>query len=315
MVERRLAAILAADVVGYSRMMGADEAAVLSALRALRSELFDPAIANHNGRIVKLMGDGTLVEFGSVVDAVTCAAEIQSALKDRNAGLAQDERLELRIGINLGDVMVDGDDLYGDGVNVASRLEGLADPGGICVSEDVVRQASGKVAAGFEDLGDQDLKNIETPVRAFRVVQHGADTTLRTPTTRKRPRWPMAAAAVLAVTALIGAGWYAFAPSDAPAIDVDNVLTIKGPAIAALPFENLSGDAEQDLFARGMTEQVAAALTRFKGVRVLSLKSTAVHAENLQALRSELNADYVLEGNVRRSADKISVTARADDCR
>ena len=313
MVERRLAAILAADVVGYSRLMGADEAGVLSALRALRAEVFDPAISRHNGRIVKLMGDGTLVEFGSVVDAVTCAVEVQAALKDRNAGLAQDERLELRIGINLGDVMVEGDDLYGDGVNVASRLEGLADPGGICVSEDVVRQASGKVGAGFEDLGEQHLKNIETPVRAFRVVEKGADTAVTSTSTRKRTRWPMAAAAVLAVAALTGAGWYALAPSDAPAINVDEVLTIKGPAIAALPFENLSGSAEQDLFARGMTEQVVAALTRFKGVRVLSRRASAKYADDLAALQRELGADYLLEGSIRRDAEKVRVTALLTD--
>ena len=309
-INRRLTTILAADVVGYSRLMGLDEAGVLSALRSLRSEVFDPAIARHNGRIVKLMGDGTLVEFGSVVDAVNCASEVQTALLDRNAGLPSEKRLELRIGINLGDVMVEDDDLYGDGVNVAARLEGLADPGGICVSEDVVRQASGKVEAGFEDLGDQHLKNIETPVRAYRVVAAGGTTAVAP--TRKRPRWTMAAA-VLAVVALTGAGWYALAPSEAPAINVDQVLTTKGPAIAALPFENLSGSAEQDLFARGMTEQVVAALTRFKGVRVLSRRASAKYADDLAALRRELGADYLLEGSIRRDAEKVRVTALLTD--
>ena len=308
-INRRLTTILAADVVGYSRLMGSDEAGVLSALRSLRSEVFDPTIARHNGRIVKLMGDGTLVEFGSVVDAVTCAVEIQLALRDRNAGLPQEKRLELRIGINIGDVMVEGDDLYGDGVNVAARLEGLADPGGICVSEDVVRQASGKVEVGFEDLGDQHLKNIETPVRAYRVVAAGAGTAVSAKPARKRPLWTMAAAAGFALVILSGASWYAFAPSEAPAINVDEVLTIKGPAIAALPLVNLGGDPAHEDFAKGMSEQLSSALTRFNGVRVLSPRASAKYADDLAALRRELGADYLLEGSIRRDSERIRVTA------
>ncbi len=160
MVKRRLAAILAADVVGYSRLMGADEEGALEALQELREKLFDPAIANHGGRIVKLMGDGTLVEFASVVDAVNCGAEIQGAMAENNAGVNREKRLDLRIGINLGDVMIEGDDIYGDGVNLAARLEAEAQPGGICVSQVVVDQTSGKVSVGFEDLGEKSLKNI-----------------------------------------------------------------------------------------------------------------------------------------------------------
>ena len=162
-MERRLAAILAADVVGYSRLMGVDEIGVLRALKALRSELFDPLVETHHGRIVKLMGDGTLVEFASVVDAVTCAAEIQRQSAVRNEHLSPEERLELRIGINLGDLMIDGDDLYGDGVNVAARLEQAAEPGSIYVSEVVVSQVSGRAGVGFEDMGEHRLKNIREP--------------------------------------------------------------------------------------------------------------------------------------------------------
>ncbi len=307
MIERRLAAILAADVAGYSRLMGADEEGVLAALRALREELFDPAITRHRGRIVKLMGDGVLVEFASVVDAVTCGAEVQRALAERNAGVARDKRLELRIGINLGDVMIDGDDLYGDGVNIAARLETLAAPGGVCVSQAVVDQARGKVAVGFDDLGEKALKNIATPVRVYRAVADGAAARASPP---KRRRLTLGAAAVVVLLgALVAGGWYLIRPAPVAAISADRVMTIKGPAIAAIPFANLSGDTEYDLFARGMTDQVAAALTRFKGVRVLSPRASAKYADDLGALRRELGADYLLEGNIRRGAERIQITA------
>ena len=168
-MERRLAAILAADIVGYSRLMGADEAGTVAVMRALREDLFDPLITRHNGRIVKLMGDGTLVEFASVVDAVNCAVKTQAALAQRNSDLPDDQHVHLRIGINLGDVIVQDDDLFGDGVNVAARLEGIADPGGICVSAAVAEQARGKATAEFLDMGEQTLKNIAQPVRVFHV--------------------------------------------------------------------------------------------------------------------------------------------------
>jgi len=305
-LERRLAAILAADVVGYSQLMGADEEGVLTALQALREELFDPAIARHRGRIVKLMGDGALVEFASVVDAVTCGTEVQRALAERNVGVARDKRLELRIGINLGDVLIDDDDLYGDGVNIAARLEAVAKPGGICVSQAVVDQARGKVAVGFEDLGEKALKNIAAPVRIYRVVADGA--AARTTRPRRR-RLALGAAVALLLGALVAGGWYLIRPAPVAAISADRVMTIKGPAIAALPFANLSGDTEYDLFARGMTDQLAAALTRFKGVRVLSPRASAKYADDLVALRRELDADYLLEGNIRRGAEQIQVTA------
>ena len=171
--ERRLAAILAADVVGYSRLMGGDESGTLAALKAHRAELIDPTIAEHKGRIVKLMGDGALVEFASVVDAVICAVAIQHGMAERNAGAAEDRRMLFRIGVNLGDVMVEGDDIYGNGVNVASRLETLADPGGVCISGTVYDLVAGKVSQPIEDMGEQALKNIEDPVRAYRVRTGG----------------------------------------------------------------------------------------------------------------------------------------------
>src|SRR6266481_668326 len=170
---RRLAAILAADVAGYSRLMGADEEGTLERLKALRRELIDPKIAEHHGRIVKTTGDGLLVEFGSVVDAVRCAMAVQKAIAEPNAEIPSETRIEFRIGINLGDVIVDGDDLFGDGVNIAARLEGLAEPGGVCLSEDAFRQVRGKVEAEFADIGEQSLKNIARPLRVYRALIEG----------------------------------------------------------------------------------------------------------------------------------------------
>ncbi len=306
MVKRRLAAILAADVVGYSRLMGADEEGALEALQELREKLFDPAIANHGGRIVKLMGDGTLVEFASVVDAVNCGAEIQGAMAENNAGVNREKRLDLRIGINLGDVMIEGDDIYGDGVNLAARLEAEAQPGGICVSQVVVDQTSGKVSVGFEDLGEKSLKNIEGPVRVFRVVAEGAPTRLSPP---RRRRLTLGGIAVVLISAFLAGGWFLTRPTPASAISAERVMTVEGPTIAALPFENHSGDAGQDLFARGMSDQLVAALTRFNGVRVLSPRASVKYADDFAALRRELGADYLLDGNIRRGAEKIQITA------
>jgi len=213
---RRLAAILAADVAGYSRLMGADEEGTLERLKALRSELFDPKFAEHRGRIVKTTGDGLLVEFASVVDAVRCAVEVQQAMSERDTDVAADSRIELRIGINLGDVIVEGDDLYGDGVNIAARIEALADPGGVFVSNTVHDQVRDRLPFLFEDLGEQQVKNIARPVRVYRVRDAGA--------AAKSPSGP--------------------AP---PAL-----LLPDKPSLAVLPFANLSGDPEQEYFADGM---------------------------------------------------------------
>ena len=221
-VQRRLTAILAADIAGYSRLMGADEEGTLAQLKAHRHALLDPKIEEHQGRIVKTTGDGMLAEFASVVDALRCAIEIQRGMLERNADVPQERRIEFRVGINLGDIIIDGGDIYGDGVNVAARLEGIAEPGGICVSGRVQEDARGKLDVAFEDIGEQQLKNIARPVRIYRVRLGGV------------------AAAVTTGLAL--------------------ALPDK-PSIAVLPFTNMSGDPEQDYFADGMTEDIITGLS------------------------------------------------------
>jgi class 3 adenylate cyclase len=224
--NRRLAAILAADVAGYSRLMGADEEGTLERLKALRRELVDPKIAEHHGRIVKTTGDGILVEFASVVDAVRCAVEVQQAMAGRHTGVKADNRIELRIGINLGDVIVEGDDLYGDGVNIAARIEALADAGGVFVSNTVHDHVRDRLPFVFEDLGEQQVKNIARPVRVYRV----RDTAAKSPS--------------------------ALAPSALPLPDK--------PSIAVLPFANMCGDPEQEYFTDGMVEEIITALSRIQ---------------------------------------------------
>src|SRR5215468_10279948 len=225
---RRLAAILAADVAGYSRLIGADEQGTLTRLKVIRTELIDPSIAAHNGRIVKTTGDGLLAEFGSSVDALRCAQETQASLRERNAGLAADRRIELRVGIHQGDIVVEDGDIFGDGVNVAARLEGMAEPGSICVSARVQEDVAGKLDLAFEDLGDQSLKNISRSVRVYRIR----------PTTIKRT-------------------------STASPVDIAPSLTLPDkPSIAVLPFTNLSGDPEQEYFVDGMVEEITTAISR-----------------------------------------------------
>src|SRR5713101_3445434 len=223
-VERRLAAILAADVASYSRLMGVDEEGTLAALKAIRRDLLDLKIAEHHGRIVKTTGDGMLVEFASVVDAVRCAVEVQQAMPERNTSVAADSRIELRIGINLGDVIVEGDDLYGDGVNIAARIEALADAGGVFISNTVHDHVRDRLPFAFEDLGEQQVKNIARPVRVYRVRD-------------------------------------AIAPANPPAPMLP--LPDK-PSIAVLPFANMSGDPEQEYFADGMVEEIITALSRIR---------------------------------------------------
>src|SRR5271167_1200420 len=259
---RRLAAILAADVAGYSRLMGADEEGTLERLKALRRELLDPKIAEHHGRIVKTTGDGMLVEFPSVVDAVRCAVAVQQAMGERDAGAAADNRIELRIGINLGDVIVEGDDLYGDGVNIAARIEALADGGGVFVSNTVHDQVRDRLPFVFEDLGEQQVKNITRPVRVYRVHDPGA--TAKTPS---------AAPPVLALP--------------------------DKPSIAVLPFANMSGDPEQEYFADGMVEEIITALSRIRWLFVIARNSSFTYkgqAVDVKQVGRELGVRYVLEG-------------------
>lgn len=281
-VQRRLAAILAADVVGYSRLMGEDETGTLTALKQHRAALIDPTIAEYRGRIVKLMGDGVLVEFASVVDAVECAVSIQSGMVGRNADTTDNRRITLRIGVNLGDIIIDGDDIYGDGVNVAARLEGEADPGGICVSGDTYRQVVGKIDLAFEDLGERTLKNIAEPVHAYRIVLEG----------ERSDTAPLASASPAA-----------FASPDKP-------------SIAVLPFNNMSGDPEQEYFTDGMVEDIITALSRFKELFVIARNSSFVYrgkAIDIQQVARELGVRYVLEGSVRKAGNRVRITGQLID--
>ena len=277
--QRKLAAILAADVVGYSRLMSADEAGTLAALKAHRAELFDPKVAAHNGRTVKLMGDGALVEFASAVDAVECAVAIQDAMRAVNASGPEEKRIVYRIGINVGDVILEGDDIYGDGVNIAARLEGIAEPGGIAISEDAWRQVQGKVKASFVDLGEQSLKNIARPVRVY-----GLDLGESSP---KRPAAPT------------------LASSDQP-------------SLAVLPFQNMSGDSEQDYFCDGLVEDIITTLSKLGGLRVIARNSTFVYKGrpvDVRAVAKQLGVRFVLEGSVRKSGNRVRITAQLIDAR
>src|SRR5215471_14772958 len=232
---RRLAAILAADVAGYSRLIGADEGGTLERLRALRRELLDPKITEHRGRLVKTTGDGLLVEFASVVDALRCAVEVQREMTGRNTGVPPDNRIEFRIGVNMGDIVVEDGDIFGDGVNVAARLEALAEPGGICVAARVQEDAAGKLDLVFDDIGEQSLKNIARPVRVYRVV------------TAPQPAMPQSISG--------------------PALP-------DKPSIAVLPFANMSGDPEQEYFADGMVEEIITALSRIRWLFVIARNSS-----------------------------------------
>ena len=275
-MERRLAAILAADVVGYSRLMEKDDVGTLALLRAHRSELMEPLIANHAGRIVKLMGDGALAEFPSVVDAIACAVAIQQGMAERNAGLVGDKRIDLRIGVNLGDLIIEGDDLYGDGVNVAARLESLAEPGGICISGTVLEHIAGKLPYEFADGGVQSVKNISRPVRIWHWSANGTGSGAAPGTNAAPPQ------------------------SDKP-------------SIAVLPFTNMSGDPEQDYFADGITEDIITELSRFHSLLVIARNSSfAFKGKSLkvQEIGRELGVGYVVEGSVRRSGDRLRLTAQ-----
>jgi len=277
-IERRLAAILAADVAGYSRLMGENELGTLEALKAHRRELVDPAIAAHKGRIVKTTGDGMLVEFASVVDAVTCAMAVQDRMAERNSYAAA--KIAFRIGINVGDIMIDGDDIFGDGVNIAARVENECEPGGVCLSGNAFEQVRGKTGFAFDDLGERALKNIERPVRLF------------------------AARSALSPSVL----------SAKPAAEVPKALALPDrPSIAVLPFQNMSGDAEQEYFADGMVEDIITGLSRSRSLFVIARNSTFIYkgrAVDIKQVGRELGVRYVLEGSVRKAGNKVRITGQ-----
>jgi adenylate cyclase len=272
-VQRRLAAILAADVAGYSRLMGHDEEGTLAALKACRRELTDPKVAEHHGRIVKTTGDGILAEFASAVDAVRCAVEIQRAMAERNSAISEERRIEFRIGINIGDVLIDEGDIFGDGVNIAARLEALASPGAICLSEDAYNQIKNKLTLNVSDIGEQRLKNIVQQVRVYAVWLDGA-------------------------------------------VDHPTLALPDKPSIAVLPFQNMSGDPEQEYFADGMVEEIITALSRVRWLFVIARNSSFIYkgrAVDVKQIGRELGVRYVLEGSVRKSGARIRITAQLID--
>jgi len=289
--QRKLAAIMAVDVVGYSRLMGRDESGTLARLRGHRKQTFEPALARHAGRLVKLNGDGALVEFASAVEAVSASIEFQQSMAEANRSIPADSALRFRIGLHLGDLIVDGDDLYGDGVNIASRLEATAPPGGIVISRTVHESVAGRVKAMFEDLGALDLKNIERPVEAFLVKWSPDD-------------WPESISA------------------QSPAADIEPLrrsdlppLPSK-PSIAVLPFQNMSGDPEQEYFADGVVEDIITALCHFRNLFVIARNSSFTYkgrAVDVKQVGRELGVRYVLEGSVRKAAGKIRITGQLID--
>lgn len=272
-VERRLAAVLAADVAGYSRLMGVDEEGTLAQLKGLRLSVIDPKIAEHRGRIVKTTGDGALVEFASAVDATRCAMEIQRDMAERNAAIPEDRRVEFRIGINVGDIIIDEGDIYGDGVNIAARVESLASPRGICLSDNAYQQIKGKLTLEVSDMGEQQLKNIAQPMRVYSV--RSGETSTR------------------------------------PALSLPDRASI-----AVLPFQNMSGDPEQDYFTDGMVEDIITGLSRIKWLFVIARNSTFAYkgrAVDVKQVGRDLGVRYVLEGSVRKAEDRVRITGQLID--
>src|SRR5208283_878310 len=283
-LQRRLAAILSADVVGYSRLMGMDEAGTLSRLKELRRDLVDPLIAGHSGRIVKLMGDGALVEFASAVDAVTCAIEIHKQVRERNAGSPEDSWIQFRIGINVGDIIVDGDDIYGDGVNVAARIQALADPGGIYISRAAAEQVRDKVPIKIETRGEQTVKNIARPIEVFCIIAEDRN--------------------AIAV---------AF---HEPETRVQTPMVADKPSIAVLAFNNMSGDPEQEYFSDGISEDIITDLSKLPELYVIARNSTFTYkgkAIDVKQVGRDLGVRYVLEGSVRKAGNRVRVTGQLID--
>jgi adenylate cyclase len=324
---RRLTAILAADVVGYSRLMDADEEGTYKRLKAHLRELVDPTIREHHGRIVKTTGDGVLAEFASVVDAVRCAAEIQRAMADRDLDLPEEQRLRFRIGVNLGDVIVDGGDIYGDGVNIAARLEGLAPPGSVCISGTVRDHIGDRLPYGFKDMGELSVKNITRPVRVYalrsKAVADLPASSIAPAVSHRRRIVETITATALAVLVIVGSAWWLWpmtksspTPAVAAATSIAQPLVAPRLSIAVLPFANLSNDPDQQYFADGITEDLTTDLSRLEKMFVIS-RNTAFTYRNkpvdAKQIGRELGVRYLLEGSVRRSGSQVRVNAQLID--
>ena len=322
-MERKLAAILAADVVGYGRLMGEDEVGTLAALKSHRRDLIEPKATQYNGRTVKLMGDGALMEFASVVDAVSFAIEVQVAMLARNRDLPEDKQIVYRVGINLGDIIHEGDDIYGDGVNVAARLEGLAEPGGVCLSRAARDQILGKLDLDLEDLGETEVKNIARPVGIFRVSLNEKAVALVTPITEDtaisyRRRWPVLAGALVLVLAVGGVFWWQIRAPDFEPASLDKMafpLPDK-PSIAVLPFANIGKDPEQEYFADAITNDLITDLSKFNHLFVIAANSTFTYKGKpvkAQQVAEDLGVRYVLEGSVQRASDTLRINTQLID--
>jgi adenylate cyclase len=327
---RKIAAILVSDVVGYSRLTGADEDRILARMRSLRSDLIDPTIAVHHGRLVKRTGDGAIVEFRSVVDAVNCAIEVQRAMVERNAEVAPDKRIEFRIGVHLGDVVEESDgDLMGDGVNIAARLEGIAKPGAICLSEDAYRQVKGRLDLAVSELGPTQLKNIAEPVRVYALELGGqAHANIARPSgppqplaaraPRKRSVLALSALAITLLLAAVAAAWHFAGADRSPPIASTPSAEAAHLSIVVLPFTNLSGDPTQDYFADGITENLTTDLSRLTGSFVVARNTAfAFKGKNVDAreIGKELGVRYVLEGSVQRDQNQVRVNAQLIDAK
>lgn len=323
--ERRLAAIVAADVAGYSRLMGENEVETLAALKVLRKDLIDPLIAGHKGHIVKTTGDGLLLEFPSVVEAVACAVNVQQGMLESNRRVLADRRIDFRMGINIGDVIFEEGDVFGDGVNIAARLEQIAPPGGICLSEDAYRQVRNKLDVAVYDVGPQRLKNIANPVRVYQI-----DLTQQAKARRRfaehadwraRPLRLALAGAAMLIAIIMAAVWFGVGQDPAPQLQAERSAPEAAtlfPIIAVLPFANQTGDEAQSYFADGVTEEVINALGRFKSLRVIG-RNAVLRYRNQPAARveisSELGASYLVDGSVRRSADRVRISAQLSEAK
>jgi adenylate cyclase len=322
--ERRLAAILAADVVGYSRLMAADEEETHARLKALRQDFIEPTISEHRGRIVKLMGDGALVEFASVVDAVECAAAIMKGVAERQAELPKDQRIVFRMGINIGDIIIENEDIYGSGVNIAARLEQLAEPGGICVSRTVYNHVKDKVEFGFAPMGEHAVKNIPEPVSVYRVLTDPglvAKVIGLKRAGRPRWRWELFAALMAILLGLAGSVLLTLhlredAPGDAASYQSEPWDLPAEPSIAVLPFLNLNNNPEQNYFIDGITNDIITDLSKFSDLFVIAANSTFRYKGQVaraQDVARDLGVRYVLEGSVQRASDSLRINVQLVD--